>query len=597
MNNENADLLRLAEAVADGKPVDWESETTNHAELASRLRGLRLVESISSGHRLVESSRKPAVDETTEMDETRAGAPAAAALSAPGRRWGPLELIEKLGEGAFGEVWRAREPKLDRDVALKLRKKRPTANDPFAGRFLDEARKLAKVDHENIVEIYGADEHDGREGLWTKLAQGKTLEDELRERGPFGDREAALVGVELFRALAAVHREGLVHRDVKTSNAIRAHGGKILLMDFGSVTDIPRKGDVGEARDISGTPLAMAPEALRGVPLTPSADIYSLGVLLYRLTSGKDPVTASTVAELVAKHQRGERIPLRDRRPDLSPEFVQVVERALSPDGKDRYQSAGAMEGALQKAIGTTTSVDVPSGGQDVAPRPTPEPRRRLWWAAAAAALVVAVAGLLIWQLFPSGSFEVEASIFRESGAGEDGDVRLAAGGRVQPGDRLFVEVEGTETMYAYVINQDDTGEEYLLFPLDGFETTNPLPPGVSHRLPGVLDGVDQSWVVTSAGGTERFLLVASAEPIPILEDQVRTLAQSEPGMPIRMNPGTGLKLRGVGGVERANRKDSASGRDLTDLADDVARAGGDQPKIHVEMFELANPPGAAGRP
>jgi serine/threonine protein kinase len=601
MSENKAVLMRLAEAVADGEPVDWNAESAGHNDLAPRLQGLRMVESISMGHRSLES--------TGETEDTMAGATSQMAAtqglpadddSAPGRRWGPLELIEKLGEGAFGEVWRAREANLDREVALKLRKKRPAADDPFAGRFLEEARKLAKVDHENVVEVYGADEHEGRAGIWTKLVRGKTLEDELQERGSFGDREAALVGIELCRALAAVHGAGLVHRDVKTANAMRAEGGRILLMDFGSVTDIPVAGGGRESHGVSGTPLAMAPEALRGVPLEPSADIYSLGILLYRLTSGDYPVTAESLLELDRKHREKERVPLRDRRPDLSAKFINVVECALSPAPPDRYQSAGTMESALLKTMAGTVAAQEPASSPESVESPSrAQNGARSWWRgwlpASLAAAALAMGSLFIWQMLPPSAFDVDASIFRESREGEGGDIRLATGGHVRPDDRLFLEVEGDEEMHVYVINQDENGEEYLLFPLEGFETVNPLSAGVKHRLPGTLSGSEQSWVVTSAGGTEHFLLVASAEPVALLENQIRSMAHAEPGVPVRMDSGTAIRLRGVGGVDQASGTGGGAQRELDDLATSVSKAGNQASYVHVEMFELSNPASSDG--
>src|SRR5262249_48722819 len=148
-------------------------------------------------------------------------------------------------------------------------------------------RTLARVRHRNVLSVLGAARHDGRVGMWTELVSGETLEESLARRGRFGDTEAARVGIELCRAQAAVHAAGLIHRDVKTRNVMRAEGGRIVLMDFGSVTRwSPLESADAEAFRV-GTPLAMAPEQLSGAKLDPRADLYGLGVLLYRLVSGR----------------------------------------------------------------------------------------------------------------------------------------------------------------------------------------------------------------------------------------------------------------------------------------------------------------------
>src|SRR5437773_2697603 len=154
-------------------------------------------------------------------------------VSTSGERWGHLLLIEKIGEGSYGEVYRARDTWLDREVALKLLKPMP-GQEAALLRILHEARTLARVRHPNVVTVHGADIHDGRVGLWMEFVPGRTLEDALQTRERFTVAEAVLIGQELCQALAAVHASGLVHRDVKTRNVIREGGGRVVLMDFGA---------------------------------------------------------------------------------------------------------------------------------------------------------------------------------------------------------------------------------------------------------------------------------------------------------------------------------------------------------------------------
>src|SRR5207253_6375466 len=194
-----------------------------------------------------------------------------------------------------------------------------------------EGRLLARLHHPNVVTVYGVAVHDGRVGLWMELIDGATLEQALVKNGPLGAREAALIGIDLCRALAAIHAAGLIHRDVKAQNVMRQDGGRIVLMDLGTGRDI----DPGRHRglvDLAGTPLYLAPEIFEGAGASERTDLYSLGVLLYHLATGTFPVRATTIDELTAGHAKGRAVRLRDARADLPTKFVQVIDRATSND-------------------------------------------------------------------------------------------------------------------------------------------------------------------------------------------------------------------------------------------------------------------------
>ncbi len=148
-------------------------------------------------------------------------------------RWGPFERLQRVGRGAFGEVYRAFDPTLQRHVALKLLLPRGLDRDAEARSLLKEARAMARIRHPNVVPIYGVDQHHGRVGFWSDFVQGQTLSDVLATQGPLGPREAALVGIDVSRAVGAVHAAGFIHRDIKAGNVMRETGGRILLMDFG----------------------------------------------------------------------------------------------------------------------------------------------------------------------------------------------------------------------------------------------------------------------------------------------------------------------------------------------------------------------------
>jgi len=358
VKDEGSKPLRDAiEAVSEGRAVDWESEKSSRPELGDTFEALRVLEEIGRVHRGagVGSSRGAGAEPS--------GAASASARARAGRRdgrsarlepaaratlseWGPLRILEKIGEGSFGEVYRAFDPGLQIQVALKLW--RPVGADPETYReLIDEAQRLARVHHPNVLTVHGVDKRKGRVGMWTDLIRGHTLEQLLERDGPFAALEAAVIGMELCAALAALHTMGVVHRDLKSTNVMREQGGRIVLMDFGTVSEAAGQRGAKPA----GTPLAMAPEVLSGEPATVASDLYSLGVLLYRLVTAAYPVEADTLAELSARHARGEIAHLRDRRPDLPRSFVDVVELALSPDPERRHRSAGAFERALAQTL------------------------------------------------------------------------------------------------------------------------------------------------------------------------------------------------------------------------------------------------------
>jgi tRNA A-37 threonylcarbamoyl transferase component Bud32 len=271
--------------------------------------------------------------------------PLAPERDAPHRRWGRLLLMEKVGEGAAAEVFRARDTLLDHDVALKLFKVRHLT-EADRQTVLEEGRRHARVKHSNVATIHDADEHDGRIGISMEYIDGETLHEVVKKQGPRGASEAAQVGIELCRAVAAVHAQGLVHGDIKAHNVIREKGGRIVLMDFSTSRPLAASPDRSRA-STEGTPLYMAPELFEGSGPSPLSDVYALGVLLFHLATGSYPVRARSLDELRDRISRGERQSLYDLRPDLHPGFVRTVEKALRTEPERRFPSVGALGAAL----------------------------------------------------------------------------------------------------------------------------------------------------------------------------------------------------------------------------------------------------------
>jgi serine/threonine protein kinase/tetratricopeptide (TPR) repeat protein len=290
------------------------------------------------------SERSPADSGWATASASDADAPPFARLT-----WGPLEIRKTIGHGRFGTVHVAWDPSLEREVALKILR---SADQSAA--VIREARLLARVRHPNVVTVYGVDQHDNAVGLWMDLIEGLTLRQVLAMRGVLGAQEAALIGIDVCRAVAAVHKAGLLHRDIKVHNVMREAGGRIVLMDFGAGE--VRSDPSTAVHGIIGTPVYAAPEIFSGAPATIASDVYSVGVVLYHLVTMKYPVEGESIYDIAAAHERTDVTPLSDRRPDLPETFTRVVERALERDPARRYRSCGALQQDLVKALELETA-------------------------------------------------------------------------------------------------------------------------------------------------------------------------------------------------------------------------------------------------
>jgi serine/threonine protein kinase/Flp pilus assembly protein TadD len=311
------------------------------------------------------------LDESQIRTRASGESPATQALE----RWGPFERLQRVGRGSFGEVYRAFDPTLQRQVALKLLLPSGLNRDDEASTLLREARAIARVRHPNVLPIYGVDRHEGRIGFWSDFVRGQTLSSLLSAQGPLGPREAALVGIDVTKAVGAVHAAGLLHRDIKAANVMREEGGRILLMDFGLTHER------GTEVFPSGTPAYMAPELLLGQPATIASEVYAIGVMLFHLLTGQYPVEGADLGELRAAHAAGTRRTVLDVRPDLPEALAHVVETATNVTPQKRFASTGQLIAALSEAIGM-------GAGTTVAPARSRARGSRAWMLAAVAAAV-----------------------------------------------------------------------------------------------------------------------------------------------------------------------------------------------------------------
>jgi serine/threonine-protein kinase len=534
-------LLSVAGKISSGVPVDWKKlqdqiATPDQAAIAEELRSL---ERYARANEEVPAS------------------------------WGRFHIIEQIGVGTFGVVYRAVDPTLQIEVALKVTRPRHPELADEQEKALEEARRLVKVKHPNVVRAFGAERVGDEVGLSMELVRGRTLEEIVRRQATFSANEATVIGIDLCRALAAVHGAGILHGDIKAHNLMREEGGRTVLMDFGTGRYLKREPE-SPSGDFAGTPLYLAPEVFAGSSRTMASEIYSVGVLLYFLVTGSYPVQGDTRTAIGQLHdQQGARKPLRDVRPDLPDPFIRVVERALAENPAQRFESAGALETALVQLLPTRDSRAVSS--------PAPPAILKVLLAVFAL-LVLAMGALTVNRLrgpsaavvagpesgvttapvvekasigpppnSASSEYRIDAAFYRE----QTGSIeRLTPGTRVSPEETLSLQVEISAPVYVYVVNEDESGESYLLYPLPGLQLTNPLQPGQRHRLPGMWNGEAISWQVTSAGRKEHFFIVASPERSPAFEEMFATLPRPGFGKPaVKLSPdGIGL-LRSVGGL------------------------------------------------
>ena len=331
------EIWAVTDAVFAGRAVRWEaaSDMTPPAHQPV-LRELRRIAKIIAAH----EERHDASGES-ELDREPAEA-----------TWGPLVILEKIGEGAFGDVFRAREPRLDRQVALKFFRPHRLSSAQLTSDVIEEGRLLARVHHPNVVTVYGAEHLDERFGIWMEFVEGTTLEEIVAEQGPLNAAEAMAIGRDLCGALTALHAAGVIHRDIKARNVMREQSGRVVLMDLGISCEIDHEVPVRQY----GTPLYAAPEVLLAGESSPQGDIYSLGVLLYFLVSGRYPVTGSTLAAIHTAHEAGQVESLAAVRPDLPAAFLRIVDKALAANRDERYATAAEFEQALDDALSAGAS-------------------------------------------------------------------------------------------------------------------------------------------------------------------------------------------------------------------------------------------------
>jgi tetratricopeptide (TPR) repeat protein len=297
---------------------------------------------------------------------------------APGTRLGPYEILSLIGSGGMGEVYRARDTRLDRIVAVKILL---AADSEVNTRFDREAKAIAALSHPHICAVYDVGQQDGTDYLVMEYLEGQTLAECLTQAGPLAVEQTIDIGRDVATALEYAHCRGLVHRDLKPANIMLTPNG-VKLLDFGLAKAVPHgsESSVADTKSASvigdrivGTVRYMAPEQLLGQPVDRRTDVFALGVVLYEMLTGHPPFAGSTVPLIAAiLHQPAAAI--GDARPGVPATVVRVIERCLEKDANQRWATAESVANAL--AVVTRSSA-----GRRVAPRPfvaSVRPRKRI---------------------------------------------------------------------------------------------------------------------------------------------------------------------------------------------------------------------------
>ena len=493
MSDAHDPVRELIARLADGDPIDWSRAADAEVTL---LDALHTLDQVRNAYQRIGATVAPHAQ--------------------PLFQWGPLAVLEKIGSGASAEVYRAWDAGLATPVALKLLRPEAAAAGMRSDEFLHEGRLLAQLSQRNVMRVYGAAVHDGRPGIWSEWIEGRTLDAIVAAEGPFADAEAAHIGLELCAGLAAIHANGLLHGDVKASNAMRARGGRIVLTDLGAAGTPDA---INASLSTQATPAYLSPQSQAGAPRSTGDDLYALGVLLHFLLTGAYPRDGASR--------------LHELKPDVGRPLADAVERALDTNPHARFADAHAFADALRASLGTASAPRAPAARH---------------WLPAAVALGLAIAAGIGWWALRSDTWQPRVELMRRTDTGSE---PLRTGAQLRAGDRLDLVLSAKRPTWAYVLNEDAAGDFHVLFPVAGLERGNPLPAGDDIALPGRHGARALSWEVSGSGAREEFLVVLASAPLVQLDRRLQALpaaaiADVERGVArARPNPPGAVRLHG----------------------------------------------------
>ncbi len=383
-----------------------------------------------------------------------------------GTKLGPYEIQSLLGAGGMGEVYRARDARLARIVAIKVLPTSFSADQDRMQRFAQEARAAAALNHPNILSIFDIGDEHGSPYVVSELLEGETLRDRLRS-GALSSRKAIDYGVQVARGLAAAHEKGIVHRDLKPENLFITSDGRVKILDFGLAkltlpetssagADAPTLHAATEPGLIMGTAGYMSPEQVRGQAADPRSDIFAFGAILYEMISGKRAFHGETTADTMSAILKEETPELSETARNVPAGLERIVRHCLEKSSSQRFHSAGDLAFDLE-ALTEISATSSKSGAQAaMAQAKGTESRRKVAWGVAAVALAAAMIGL---GWFGRGNGAVPPAEYQQITfrTGSIGDARFTPDGSIV----YSASWEGGQPQI-YLARTDDNGSREL---------------------------------------------------------------------------------------------------------------------------------------
>lgn len=481
------------------------------------------------------SSGSPPLDVTTPHKDC---GPAPPNATVP-KRLARYQILGQIAAGGNGTVYRAHDPELCREVAIKLPHRGAFDSDAARERFLQEARSVSALHHPGIVTVYDvARSDDGLPFVVMELVNGCTLEERLRKE-PLPQRQVVEMILQVTEAVHAAHQHGLVHRDLKPANILIDETGRLRVADFGLAIHESRQRD--HAGEVSGTPIYMAPEQVAGEAhrLDGRADIWSLGVMLYVMLSGRHPFVGRNQQEVFDEILHREPRPLRQIDDRIPAELERVVLKCLSKPVSQRYNSAADLTADLTKVLQHLTGMPTSRGGVPTVATPH-------GWSGssrflAAVVLTAVVIGVVLWYGPPASQPHSQAAT--SSAGSSEPSARLSNGAvsatvdvvvwdtknparkglslrapgalPLRTGDQVRIEAQVAAAHYLYLIWIDSRGQAWPVYPwTPGNWDAIPSKQRRLTRL-SLPEAADEGWPMQGEAGMETLLLLARESPLP----------------------------------------------------------------------------------
>jgi beta-lactam-binding protein with PASTA domain/predicted Ser/Thr protein kinase len=526
---------------------------------------------------------------------------------------GRYRILRRLGSGGMANVYLAEDEDLGRRVAIKILNERYASEDSFNERFRREAKSAAGLSHPNIVAIYDRGEADGRPYIAMEVIEGRSLKELIVASGSLPIQQAIQYAKQILNAVRFAHRHGIIHRDIKPHNILLGSEDRLKVTDFG----IARAGasQMTEVGSIMGTAQYLSPEQARGAPVAAPSDLYSAGVVLYEMLTGRTPFEGETPIEIAMKHLNEPPRPPSTLRPEIPPELDQIVLRALAKDAHERYQSAEEFSADLDRVeagipvspetaaaatailtalpLTSATQVIAPEGGTRVLPRTPPQPvrrppadygyekaprKRRRWLPWLLALLLLAAAVAAGWYIYSQVQEQLQESrpvaVPLVVGLPE----RLAIRQLEARGFEWEVEREPhPERRRGQVFNQSPRagtnlpkGEKVTLFVSDGPPMTE-VPRVVGRRYDAAVEALAEAEL-----DAERVDVFSDRPPGEVVGQDPRAGATVREGSTVRLRVSKGQELVTVPDVLQQTRESAEAELRASDLRASVSSAPSD---------------------